>query len=115
MLIMKNFYARNRRRLAQKLKDGLIVLTSSAETMRNSDVNHLFRQDSDFLYLSGIEDPHHCLLIDPKTKKSSLFIPDIHLLNRVGEGNKFKKKEVKKNMALILFSTVAISKKFSQN
>src|SRR3989338_3187669 len=96
MLIMKNFYARNRRRLAQKLKDGLIVLTSSAETMRNSDVNHLFRQDSDFLYLSGIEDPHHCLLIDPKTKKSSLFIPDIHLLHQVWEGKQLTTKEAKK-------------------
>lgn len=91
----KKFCAKNRRRLILALNEGLIFLSSAAETKRNSDVNHPFRQDSDFLYLSGIEEPNSHLLIDPKTKKSYLFIPNFNLLHQIWEGRQLTTKKAK--------------------
>lgn len=95
MPLMKKFYAKNRLNLTRRLKEGLIFVSSAPETSRNSDVNHPFRQDSDFLYLSGIEEPNSHLLIDPKTKKSYLFIPDFNLLHQIWEGRQLTTKEAR--------------------
>lgn len=71
----------------RRLPDGLIVLSGGLEVTRNYDVSFVFRQDSDFLYLTGVEDPGFHLLIDPKRKNSTLFLPRIDDHHRVWEGH----------------------------
>ncbi len=76
-------YSQIRKSLAQRLTDGLILLKGGDPLVRNGDVEYLFRQKSDFLYLSGFEEPGAWILIDPKRKKEILFIPkadDHHLV-----------------------------------
>lgn len=68
-------YAHNRRNLMKRLPGGLILLTSAPETLRNGDVHHLYRQGSNFLYLTGVEEPGYALLLDPKGRSETLFIP----------------------------------------
>jgi len=79
----------------QALPDGLIVVSSSAPAQRNSDVDYVFRQNSDFLYLTGITKPGYTLLIDPKTKTRHLFIPDLDTHHRIWIGHQIDKREAK--------------------
>jgi Xaa-Pro aminopeptidase len=45
------------------------VFPSSTEVLRNPDVHHPFRQESNFYYLSGFEEPESWLVIAPKKSK----------------------------------------------
>lgn len=61
----------------EKLPDGLILLAGGVETIRNNDVSFVFRQKSNFLYLTGVPEPGYFLLLDPRKKRSVLFIPRV--------------------------------------
>lgn len=52
-----------RRRVEQEIGQGVLVLFAAAPTLRNNDVTHEFRQDSDFYYLTGLDEPDAALVI----------------------------------------------------
>ena len=52
-----------RRRIEQEIGQGVLVLFAAAPTLRNNDVTHEFRQDSDFYYLTGFDEPDAALVI----------------------------------------------------
>jgi Xaa-Pro aminopeptidase len=56
----------------------VIIVRAAAERFRNSDVQYPFRQDSDFLYLTGFREPGAMLVLLPgdKAGKSILFCRD---------------------------------------
>ena len=59
-------HRRRRERLMRMMEPGSIaVLPAAEETMRNRDTAHLFRQDSDFYYLTGFEEPGALLVLAP--------------------------------------------------
>lgn len=59
-------YARRRRRLMQLIGErGMAILPSAAERVRNRDTHYPFRQDSDFLYLSGFPEPEAVIVLMP--------------------------------------------------
>lgn len=89
-------YRKNRENLMRALPDGLIIVASGAEKSRNSDVDYRFRQDSDFLYLTGITHPHHALVLDPKSKTSHLIIPDRDTRFQIWVGRQMTTQEAKK-------------------
>ena len=80
-------YKTHRKALMRRLPDGLILLSGGSEVRRNRDVNYVFRQDSDFLYLTGVEEPGWHLLLDPKTGRETLFVPQIDHHHRVWQGH----------------------------
>ena len=49
--------------------DGIALIGASSETMRNRDVEHRFRQDSNFYYLTGFEEPDAVALFDPAAEE----------------------------------------------
>ena len=55
-------FSERRRRLLDKI-DGALLLFSTPVAYRNSDVEHEYRQDSDFFYLSGFAEPESVLLL----------------------------------------------------
>ena len=55
--------AERRRRLIKDLGDGLLLLPTAAESLRNGDVQYPFRADSDFRYLTAFEEPDAVLLV----------------------------------------------------
>jgi Xaa-Pro aminopeptidase len=64
-LTVKEF-ARRRRRLAQALgSDTIVVVPAATERLRNRDVEYPFRQDSDFLYLTGFPEPEAFAVLVP--------------------------------------------------
>ena len=64
---MEDFFARNRRRLAELIgTEGLAVVRAAVPGLRNPDVEHAFRQDSDFFYMTGFGEPHAVAVIAPE-------------------------------------------------
>jgi Xaa-Pro dipeptidase len=77
-----------RRALARRIGgDALIHLEGGKPIPRNFDVDYVFRQNSDFLYLTGVEEPGCHLVLDPKTRRETLFVPRIDSHHRVWEGH----------------------------
>ncbi len=56
------FDARRRRALAA-ISPGAMLLYSAPVLLRNNDVEHEYRQDSDFYYLAGFDEPESALLL----------------------------------------------------
>lgn len=59
-------YAKRRRELMRQLAPNSIAVVAAAhETLRNRDTHYIFRQDSDFYYLSGFSEPDAVLVMMP--------------------------------------------------
>lgn len=68
--------ARARRRaLMRRLPDGPIVLSAARQARRNGDTEFRYRQDSSFLWLTGVEEPGYTLVLDPRHGEEWLFCP----------------------------------------
>lgn len=59
-------YAKRRRQLMDLMTpDSIAIIPSAPTTIRNRDVEHPFRQDSDFYYLSGFAEEHAVVVLIP--------------------------------------------------
>jgi Xaa-Pro aminopeptidase len=67
----KEEFIRRRNVLMEKVSDGMIVLFGEALPQPAAH----FRQDNDFYYFTGVEDPGAVLVLTPETKESYLFLP----------------------------------------
>jgi Xaa-Pro aminopeptidase len=64
--IPKAEYARRRKALmAQMEPNSIAILPAAAVAIRNRDVEHVYRQDSDFQYLSGFPEPEAVIVLIP--------------------------------------------------
>ncbi len=63
-MITQKEYQTRRRELARQLPSGSVaVIPAARESLRNGDAYYRFRQDSDFYYLTGFNEPDALLLI----------------------------------------------------
>jgi Xaa-Pro aminopeptidase len=58
-----------RQRFAAALGDAMAVVPGAAESLRNGDVQHEFRQASDFFFLTGFDEPDAVAVINPAHAK----------------------------------------------
>jgi Xaa-Pro aminopeptidase len=58
-----------RRRFAEAVGDGIAVIPAAREVSRNSDVHYEFRQDSDFFFLTGFDEPDAVAVFNPSHAK----------------------------------------------
>ncbi|MBD8732719.1 Xaa-Pro aminopeptidase [Pseudomonas sp. CFBP 13710] len=64
--IPKSEFARRRKALmAQMVPNSIAILPAAAVAIRNRDVEHIYRQDSDFQYLSGFAEPEAVIALIP--------------------------------------------------
>lgn len=84
---MRNTFLNHRKALERRLPDGLILVSGGGRVARNHDVDFVFRQNSNFLYLTGVEEPDCLLLIDPRRGRHTLFIPRIDNHHRIWLGH----------------------------
>lgn len=78
-MIKMNEYAKRRKALMQKIgTEGIVILPSNNELSRNGDAHFPFRQQSDFYYLTGFDEPDAVLILAPKRKEGEYI-----LFNRV--------------------------------
>ncbi|MDX1800649.1 MAG: Xaa-Pro aminopeptidase [Marinobacter sp.] len=62
---VKEFADRRRKLMAQMAADSIAIIPAAPERVRNRDVLHPFRQDSDFQYLTGFGEPEAVLVLIP--------------------------------------------------
>jgi Xaa-Pro aminopeptidase len=58
-------FIERRRRFAEAIGEGLAIVPAAAETVRNNDVHHAFRQGSDFFFLTGFDEPDAVAVFNP--------------------------------------------------
>jgi Xaa-Pro aminopeptidase len=69
-------YKKRRQQLMQMAGDeSVVIVRAAAPKLRNNDVHYPYRQDSDFLYLSGFSEPEAMIVLlpDGKEGRSILF------------------------------------------
>src|SRR6185369_4335591 len=71
-----DLHARREKLMQLLTPDSILILWSAPERVYSADVNYPYRQDSNFFYLTGIEQPESIVVILPgnKTQKEFLFI-----------------------------------------
>lgn len=74
--ITKDFYINNRNKLIESIPNTLIVIPAHSMLQSSADTTYPFRQDSNFWYLTGINEPDLLLLVDTKSGESSLVLPE---------------------------------------
>ncbi len=55
-------FAARREALLERIGEGVAVIPAAPVFIRNNDVEHAYRQDSDFYYLSGFDEPESVLV-----------------------------------------------------
>lgn len=82
------FFSRNRALLKEKLpKNSCAIIYSNDLHSLNADSEILFKQNSNFFYLTGIEKPNTALLIFSENKPDILFIPKVGEYEKIWEGD----------------------------
>jgi len=72
-MVSMSEYQTRRRHLAMQLPKGAVALIPAAsECLRNGDAHYRFRQDSDFYYLTGFNEPDGLLIITAGKKSESV-------------------------------------------
>jgi Xaa-Pro aminopeptidase len=56
-------FVRRRKRVQAMMKAGVLVVFAAEAKLRNNDVHYAFRQDSDFYYLTGFDEPDAVLVL----------------------------------------------------
>jgi len=78
-MVKMSEYAKRRKQLMAKIgSTGIAILPASTEILRNGDATYPFRQQSDFYYLTGFDEPEAVLVLAPKRAEGEYI-----LFNRV--------------------------------
>ncbi|RYY07057.1 MAG: aminopeptidase P family protein, partial [Sphingobacteriaceae bacterium] len=98
------FYT-NRELFCSKLKTkSLVVINSNDEFPRSGDQNHLFKQNADLFYLTGIDQEQSILLLFPDCPnplyKEVLFLRQTNEHIAVWEGHKYTREEAAKTSGI---------------
>jgi len=85
-------HAQHRKQLMRMMGEGSIAILPSAPVLlRNRDVEHGFRQDSDFYYLSGFPEPESVIVLLPGRKQGQyiLFCRDRDKKKETWDGRRY--------------------------
>lgn len=88
----KEFERRRKSLMGQMEPDSIAIIPSATLHIRNRDVEYPFRQDSDFYYLTGFEEPDSVLVLIPNREHGEFImfcqerLPDLELWTGVRAG-----------------------------
>ena len=89
-------YSSRRLALLKQIGDGVAIIPTAPEVIRNRDAHHLYRFDSYFWYLSGFPEPEAVVvLIGGKKPKSILFCREKHEEREIWDGYRYGPKAAK--------------------
>jgi len=63
--LSKDKIKQRREEFMQRIPGAVAIFPSAPTALRNSDVDHEYRQDSDFYYLTGFEEPNSIAVLSP--------------------------------------------------
>lgn len=66
--MLNDIYYNRRKKLMEKMGDGIAILKGAPEQIRTNDTEYPYRQDSDFFYLTGYTEPGAACIVDPNNK-----------------------------------------------
>jgi Xaa-Pro aminopeptidase len=67
-----SIYQQRRQALLAQAGNAMIIIPSATETTRNADTTYEFRQNSDFFYLTGFNEPDAVLLLAPHRQREQV-------------------------------------------
>ncbi len=68
-------FARRRKNLMQQIgHDGIAIIATAPVRQLNRDIDHPFRPDSDFVYLTGFEEPEAVAVLIPGRAQGQFII-----------------------------------------
>jgi Xaa-Pro aminopeptidase len=71
----RNEFAIRRKRLLEAIGHGVVIVPAAPVSIRNNDVEHDYRQDSDFYYLTGFDEPESVLVLSTEhVQRTVLFV-----------------------------------------
>lgn len=74
-MIKMTEYAKRRKDLMQQVgASSIVILPAAKELLRNNDAVYPFRQNSDFYYLTGFDEPEAVLVLAPKRKEGEYIL-----------------------------------------
>lgn len=83
-------FKRRRKKVIEKLNGAALLVSAHPEQVRNDDVHHFYRQDSNMYYLTGFEEPESFLLLRPgKTPESVMFVREKNIERETWDGFRF--------------------------
>jgi len=75
MATMNDEFRQRRQRVLEAIDPGVLVVFAAPTHIRNNDVEHEYRQDSDFFYLSGFDEPESVLVLSSRSEQPyTLFV-----------------------------------------
>jgi Xaa-Pro aminopeptidase len=83
-------YVERRLRLLERMQDGIAILPTALEVIRNADTHYAYRHDSNFYYLSGFSEPEAVLvLVAGDSPRSILFCREKDLEREIWDGHRY--------------------------
>lgn len=83
-------FKKRRKKVIQKLNGAALIVAAHPEQIRNDDVHHFYRQDSNMYYLTGFEEPESFLLIRPgMTPETVLFVREKNVERETWDGFRY--------------------------
>jgi Xaa-Pro aminopeptidase len=73
-LVSTDMFAEHRAEFMKKMEGGIAIFTGQPEIPRNDDAGYPYRQDSDFYYLTGFEEPGSAAILAPNATDGVQFI-----------------------------------------
>src|SRR6188768_1440308 len=67
-------FKERRERMLAAIHPGVLVISSAPLAIRNNDVEHEYRQDSDFYYLTGFDEPQSVLVLTTEHREQRCVI-----------------------------------------
>ena len=90
------YFLARRKRLLQTIGNGVAVIPTAPEVIRNRDAHYPYRFDSYFWYLTGFPEPEAVLvLVGGKKPRAILFCRDKHEEREIWEGYRYGPKAAK--------------------
>jgi Xaa-Pro aminopeptidase len=83
-------FAQRRARALTAFAGGAAIIASARSVLRNNDTEHEFRQNSDFYYLTGFDEPDAVLVLTPESPdaKTTLFLRERDRAHEVWNGHR---------------------------
>lgn len=85
-----NIFKERRQSLAHRMKGGALIIRSNPDYIRNNDVHHSYRQDTNMFYLSGFEEPESIFVFRPgQSPETVLFVRPKDVLRETWDGFRY--------------------------
>lgn len=85
-----NLFKERRTKLAKHLENAALILPAHPEFIRNHDVHHTYRQDTNLFYLTGFEEPESVFIFRPgKKPETVLFVREKNVERETWDGFRY--------------------------